>query len=377
MIASNADVLLFAEDPGGANVLAPLVTALNEMNIVTALCADPKVDEYLRDRHIDFMSLEGDAGINLDTVAPRLLVTGTSERPESSSLDFIDAAHRRGITTLAAIDMITNTDRRFRGRSEDPLTHIADYVAVPDDATAAAYLELGVPEARIVVCGHPHYDVVRARRAELERADRAYYRASLLPNAAEDQTVVVLLAEGIDRLNPAASQKSECYTLHGDGTSNDRTTIVLQEVLDGLKALKIRPYIVLRLHPGNGPEDYAPLHHRVDHISRSGDPLPLIWGADLVIGMTTMLLVEAHLLGRPTLSVVPRDIERNWLPTAADELTPVVTDRHDIIPAMHMLLSQAAAPNAKRPDGLPSGAIQNYVTLISGLLTNEERGWAC
>lgn len=369
MTASNTDILLFAEDPGGANVLAPLAPALNEMNIAATLCADKKVESYLSDRHIDFLPLKGDAGTNLDALAPRLLVTGTSERPESSSLDFIDAAGRRGITSLAAIDMITNADRRFRGLSEDPLTHIADYVAVPDDATAAAYAELGVADARIIVCGHPHYDVVRARRADFERSDRKSYRASLLPNAAEDEMVVVLLAEGIDRLNPAASRKSADYTLHGDGTSDDRTTIVLQEVLDGFDALETRPYTVLRLHPGNGPDDYAPLHHRIDHISRGGDPLPLIWCTDLVIGMTTMLLVEAHLLGRPTLSVIPRDIERNWLPTTAKGLTPVATNSNQLRCSLQTICTENLSELKGRQAALPTDAIANYTRVISELLT--------
>ncbi len=375
--AARQDVLLFAEDPGGANILAPFPSLLAETNVRAGLYADARLDAYLGARGIDFTRFDGDADATLDACTPRLLVTGTSEQPDSSSLQFIEAARRRGVPSLAAIDMITNAERRFRGRTDRPLAHIADHLAVPDEATAAAYREIGVPGERITVCGHPHYDVVRARRAAFECADRGPLREAQLPGAGANVPVVAFLAEGIDRLNPAASRKAGDYTLHGDGSSDDRTTIVLQELLDGLAGIEPRPYTVLRLHPGNDPDDYAELRPRIDHISLGGDPLPLVWCADLVVGMTTMLLVEAYLLGKPTLSILPRDSERSWLPTTAAGLTPVATNRHEIETQLQALLSPDRPTASAAQDKLPAGASGNYAELIAKMLAAGPKVHTC
>ncbi len=125
---------------------------------------------------------------------------------------------------------------------------------------------------------------------------------------------------------------------------------------------------MLRLHPGNGLEDYSQLHPRIDAVSHGGDPLPIVWCADLVVGMTTMLLVEAFLLGRPTLSVIPRAAEAEWLPTTASGLTPVATTRAQLIANLTALCSTDPVNIDDDDTVLPRGATANYVRLIENLL---------
>lgn len=366
--SQNLDVLLFAEDPGGANVLAPLAVALHNVNIRAELVADEQVHTYLQARDISFTRYSGDADKTLRANTPQLFVTGTSERRESSSLHLIEAARKHGIPSLAAIDMITNADRRFRGHTGSPLAYMTDHIAVPDAPTAKAYEALGLAQNRITMCGHPHHDTVRARRTAFIAGDSHPLRAQHLPDAPTDRPVFIFLAEGADRLNAAASQKSSDYTLHGDGTSTDRTTIVLEEVLNATANLRPRPYVVLRLHPGNNLEDYSHLRPRIDAVSLGGDPLPLVWCANLVIGMTTMLLVEAYLLGKPTLSVIPRAAEREWLPTTASGLTSVVTTRSQLESYLTLPCAMRTMNIVNEDDVLPKGATTNYVKLIQSML---------
>ena len=365
------DVLMHAEDPGAANILAPLSSGLGDAGLSSRLMASGAAVAYLTDRAITHEPVSDGAGEVLDSVHPRVLVAGTSEDRDGFGLALIDAARERAIPSLGAVDMLANAAFRFRGNSDDPLRHAPDWLAVPDQATADAFAKLGFAHDRVVACGHPHFDVMRARRAEFATQSRADLRAERLPDLPADRPLLVFVAEGIDQLNPAASRIPQDSALTGSGQSLDRTTVVLEELLEAVDNLDPRPVTVLRLHPKNRPDDYGALADRVDHVSHGGDALPLIWCADLVAGMTTFLLVEAHLLGRPTLSVLPDPTDSVWLPTTAAGATPVVSTRESLATA---LADRLQARTAKVQDNalLPSGATQRYVQLVGHLVDLEK-----
>ena len=192
-------------------------------------------------------------------------------------------------------------------------------------------------------------------------------RGELLPDAPSDRPVLVFLAEGVDQLNPDASQATAAYTLRGSGNSDDRTTIVLEEVLAAAARLDPKPYVVLRLHPKNATDDYSELRDALDMVSQGGDPLPLLWCADAVVGMTTFLLVEAALLGLPTLSVLPRAKEVEWLPTTVDRTTPVVTTSVALHNSLEVSLRGDRRSDAVI-DSLPIDSYSRYVAIASFLL---------
>jgi predicted glycosyltransferase len=56
-----------------------------------------------------------------------------------------------------------------------------------------------------------------------------------------------------------------------------------------------------------------------DLISEGGDPLELAYVSDIIVGMTTMLLFEASLLGKSVFSIIPRKFEIDWLPVKIRE----------------------------------------------------------
>lgn len=364
------DVLLFAEDPGAANMIAPLPSALTRAGIASRLVAAERLRPYLADRNVAYSAHTGSATTLLHEAQPRVVASGTSENPASLGLDLIANARTRNVPSVGIVDMAINADQRFRGSGTDPLAYAPDWLIVPDQATAEVYQSLSFRGDRIAVCGHPHDDVVRRRRAELAALDRCELRRQLLPDATPKRPIVVFLAEGPDQLNPAASRANAQYTLTGDGTSDDRTTIVLQEVIAAADRCNPKPHVVLRLHPKNRPDDYAAMHPRIDHVSQGGDPLPLLWCADLVIGMTTFLLVEATILARPTLSVVPRRVEAGWLPSAVSNQIPVVSTRSQLGAAMQDLRTEPS-PAALVGDPMPvSGAAERITALFSTVLAH-------
>lgn len=324
------DVLLYAEDPGAANFVAPLQDALDEMGLAAVLIAEGPAAPYLDDQGVVYRAPESDAETTLDRHAPALVACGTSQNLDTMGLDLIHAARELDIPTLGLVDAYRAASRRFRGRSDDPLAYAPDLIAVPDDPTAKRFEELGVSAGRVYVGGHPRYDLARRLRGDLDGCDRARLRSRHVPGDPGNAPVLVFLAEPSPEQGPWRLVRSPEYTLTGRGHRDDRTAIVLEEVLDALDAVGVERHLVLRLHPKNRPDEFDDYADEVDAKSQGPGLHELLYASDLVVGMSSMALVEAVMLGRPTLSVLPRPSERNWLPTVRLGTTPCATARDEL-----------------------------------------------
>jgi hypothetical protein len=328
----DTDILIFVEDPGAANCVTGVPSALEDLGINVSLFATGTAVGYLDQQGIAFTELPEDsnAGAILDEASPKLVLIGTSENPDTFGLQLVTPAEERGIPTIGIVDGPANPQHRFRGRGDTPFHHAPDFLIVPTDPLKKSFVELGCPEENIFIGGHPYYDAIREKRGALREIGRATLRKKILPEAPDERPLIVFAAEISDGLDPSQFQRSADYTLQGRGDSDLRTNIVLEELLDSLTNLNPKPYMVLRLHPKNTRQEYSVYASEIDHISDGGGPLDICFAADLVVGMTSILLVEAAILGRPTLSVIPREAEKNWLDSIGLGLTNVATSRDEL-----------------------------------------------
>jgi len=347
-------VLAFVEDPGAANWMAPLVGALADDMVV--LTAAGSALSYLADRGLTAIPLESD--VDAETLLarhrPDLLVTGTSENLESPGLALVDAARRAGVPSAALVDQAANAEHRFRGTGNDPLGHAPDLVLVPDDRAAQAFVGLGLARDAIAVTGNPHHDRVLARAAELEAEGRAAVRARVAPDAA-GLPLVVFLAEVGYVVNPEAERWSSEFNFEGRDGQSPRCARMLEELLDALAGLPQRSYVVLRLHPKNTRDEFETYGDAIDLVSQGGDPLSLVWAADLVVGLSGSLLEEAYLMGRPCLSILPHRAERAWLPGLQSGAIPMVEDR--VALRRHLAQPWLAEPARRRSAGTAAAAM--------------------
>lgn len=361
-------ILLYADDPGGCNYLAPIAKALQAEPHLLLVAA--QLAKYAADRGMMVQARAHELNAHAYLKNTSLLIVGTSEDPDCYAHHLVEAARREGVPSIGVVDMNVNADRRFRGRTDNPLAYAPDWLAVSDELTAQSFSELGFPAERLLVCGHPHFDEVRARKAHMSDQRCETMRERFFPSAPPGRPIWMFLAEGVDQLNPAESHRNAHYTLAGRGGSDFRGAIVLEEILNAARDLHPRPWVVLRLHPKSHESDFSGLAPELGDISRDGDPLPLIKAADLVIGMSTMLLVEAYLLGCPHLSVLPRESERHWLFTLERGLTPVVSTRDSLREAL------ACDPGFFIPAGdeLPFGATTRLVSFVEGQKWRQSHG---
>jgi hypothetical protein len=326
------DILIYVEDPGAANFVASFPEALAQRGWQYALMTRGTATDYLSKQGIASVQVPATATAAqlLDQVRPRLLLVGTSEDSDSIGLELVLAARRAGIVSVGVVDSAANADYRFRGRTDNPRAYSPDWVLVPDLYARDRFLELGFSRGRVLTCGHPHHDRVRAVGEQLARRTRAEMRGAHFPGAGSRQPIFVFVTEISAGLNPAQFLRSPEYTLVGRGRRSERTAIILEEFLDAAKELEPKPYLVLRLHPKEIAKHHGEYLSEFHQVSKEHSGLEVVYAADLVAGMTSMLLQEAALLGRPTLAILPRLVEKEWLTTIRCGITPCVTAREPL-----------------------------------------------
>jgi hypothetical protein len=345
------DVLVHVEDPGAANLVTDIEQDLARQGIHALLVA-----EGLGRSHLDRLARssasreDADAATLLARHSPRLVVVGTSDNADGFGRALVREARAAGIGTIAVIDMAFNAERRFRGRSGRPLDDAPDAIAAADDDVLSAFVGLGFPQACITVVGNPHFDRAIAWRDANAAMDPLDFRARLLPDVGRDRKLVLFMSEARFRLNPEDSTRSPAYSLAGRGGNDFRSAIVLEEILDAAHVSRHRPGVILRPHPANDPQEFDRYRDELVTTMTGPELWPLMRSVDLVVGMTSIVLTEAMLIGCRVLSVVPRAREESWIQPPARGCIACVSSRATLRQALEVLLD----PSAPTPNSLPS-----------------------
>lgn len=328
------DLLVFVEDPGPANYVAPISKELVRHGIDHVFLATGLAEEFLSKRHVQTETVE-EISVADDVFAkfePRLILTGSSENPQTLGLSLIREARKRRITTIGLIEYGVHVEYRFRGTSGNPWAFAPDWLLVPDEQTKKDCVRTGFPIEQIVVCGNPHFDYVLEQGKSFAERGYGNLRQIVLPGLSEDREVIVFLSEGSAKVEPLTPRVpvSE-YTMTGRGESFGRTEIAFEEMVLALGSISPKPYVILRPHPKDDPEDFAKYVGDFDAIDYQTPILELLTCADLVVGLTSMSILEAVLLGKRTLSILPREVEKEWLPNIRIGITPHVSTRKQLV----------------------------------------------
>jgi hypothetical protein len=268
----------------------------------------------------------------------QVLVTGTSVNGVDLEKQFILAARANGIASIALLDFWSNYRLRFSSR-EGRLDCFPDRVAVMDTTARREMIEEGFDPARLVVTGQPAFDDLGRWRAAFPVGRRAEVRRAW--KVEEDASLVLFASQPISTLCRGAEA-----LLPDPGYDELTVAGLLVSTLEKISAESRKQMtLVIRPHPREDAaafEQFRSAHVDV-RVSREGDVRELIMAADLVAGMSTVLLVEACYLGAVVVSLQPNLNETDSVPTNRLGFSRAIYRAEEVLPSVRELLCDEAA----------------------------------
>jgi hypothetical protein len=373
-------VAAVAGDPGGANALGPVIEALLTSGRRVQAFAYRQAAGVWRYRGLAYQELTEtmsvpDAIRCLQAASAGVLLAATSCNGVNLEQRFVAAARRLGTPSLAVLDFWSNYRLRFtdeRGAWAD----LPDRIAVMDEWARAEMIAEGFAAERLCVTGLPALDDLERCRAGFTPEARARLRARW--GCRTGEKLVLFASQPL-----AALTGSGAMDLTFPGYTEHTVLAAVVPALDRLARRRgARILLLIRPHPR---EDAAALRGLAGEAVRvvvdgSGDGREVALTCDLVAGMSTVLLVEACLLGCVVVSLQPGLSRPDALPTNRWGSSRAVYRAQDIEPALDSLLFDEAARRQYRArtlqHGVRPGAAARVVQLLDCLAARIRTGEA-
>ncbi len=280
-------IVVLAEDPGGANLVASYILENDLKDRCHYVLTGPAIKLF--EATLGPLDLE-EIDV-LASVVPEssmlICATGGNYRPV---INAIHQARTLGVKSVAYLDHWTYYAIRF-GSSGDWIENLPDEVWLTDEhALEQARLER-FPEDRLKVVGDPYL------RRNVERIQ------SLRDSGTRDGFRVLYMSEVLEEAPPHEGPTAAEYRYDGHSILNDIAHAVKATASDELE-------LVVRLHPSESRDKYDRAISELSHqqrVSKSfeSDIAVDIANSDIVIGAQTAALVLALAAGVPAVSYIP------------------------------------------------------------------------
>jgi hypothetical protein len=290
-------LLICATDAGGARNLAPVAAlAGGDAFVVASDTTEALFAEYGIAPSLEPVGNTAAAAALLERVRPRALICGTA-RYEDAERRLTAAACGRAVPSVAVLDEWFDYRMRFQDAGGG-LGFMTDLICCPDQAARAGAMDDGLPVDRLAVTGSP------ALAALADAIETFAARPPAMPACWRGDAAMLrlLFVSETHRLDYGDAAGRPGQLGPWLGYTEDDVRAALARVLD---REQMRCSVVEKLHPSTTqmPSSLATAS-RWQVVAR--EPLwPLLWHADIVIGMRSMALLEAALMGHRPLSFQP------------------------------------------------------------------------
>jgi hypothetical protein len=296
-------ILSFAREAGAGDALGPVLLQLRDSGAHSLVfAADAAVVSFRRQgvacqelRHFTDDGLDASCRASWRTL-PDVVFTSATSLP---SLDMTERylwrwAAARGVPSAAVIDQWQNYALRFSGNSShERLAYLPDAIFLMDEVAFEEAVADGVPANRLRITGQPALDALVADGRPLARVKALRSGLAIDPAA----LVVVFVAESLARDFGASLGYDEYSVLR----------FVIDLLIESVSAASRPIHLIVKLHPQNRRDAFDHLLHEMPFptsiVGAEMDTLTVVGGADLVVGMSSIVLVHALLLRRPTVSL--------------------------------------------------------------------------
>mgnify|MGYP002511443057 CR=1 FL=1 len=301
-------LLLFARDPGGANVILPVYEKIKEQYEVLAYAREfawkRLADAGLPARNIDKECATltyADIKNFLKRQKPDLVITSTS-LDDFTERYLWKASEELHIKSFAILDQWMNLGIRFsdcdysqeeRYRRDRRHPYLPYRILAMDELAGELLKEDGIHAEKIALTGQPHFDTVRER---FQHAAQVY---------GSDKWNVVFASEPIYR-NYDCCDGTKRYWGYNERTIFDNLYDCLQKAAADAPG-QIR--LIIRPHPREDREYWDALADKLNNagitlaVDSENDSFSVLKSADLVCGMSSMFLLEAMICGKQVVSV--------------------------------------------------------------------------
>jgi len=297
-------VLVCATDAGGGRNISPVIEALARRGCSVTAVISPTVRRLCPEiggagTEVCLMDAGEVQAVRrlAQKVRPAAIVCGTT-RHFSFERELVRWGQEAGIRSVVVLDEWY----RFRERFEDAqghLTCLPTAVAVPDALAFRDAVAEGLPAERCHITGSPNLMALTDLAMRFQESPPA--RPAMLGEA--DRPVVTFLSE--THVRDYGSGPGEAGSLGTYLGYTERS--VRDEVVEALARL-VRPVLLVeKPHPADErtPTPMKPTKHIEWRYAATIDLWPLLWHSDLVVGMRSMALLEACLLGCRAISYQP------------------------------------------------------------------------
>ncbi len=342
-----AAVVCVARQAGTANAFAPVVEQLRTSGVPVRGIAFSPAWEALKRHGVDVHRVESASeGLAWLEALDRsgFLLAGTSEHASEDAV-FWNWARRRGVPHVAFVDSWVNYWQRFTSEGGERFNLLPEAVAVVDRLAAERMIEAGCPHEAIVVLGNPAFDPWLRWPPARHREWRRQLRAGTQRRVA------------VFTLEPVAGADDAAFPGY---TEDDALACALAALSAFANAEGSRWQVLIKPHPRQTADEASTIVDRCADPAPSGlnlqiagteDRRQLVAIADLVLGITSMFLLEASLTGTPVISIQPGR-RRGCDLTDRPGIT-VATSREQVSRALRALLpggvGTAPVPPSTRP----------------------------
>jgi hypothetical protein len=332
-------VLVVARDAGAASALAPVVAALIDEG-----AARPEIVAWANARAVfeaeglpvrEFAEDAEPREIEslLASIGAAIVLSGTSLHVELDSR-YWAAADAAGLPSLALLDHWKNYAERFTVASSFDV--LPTVIAVMDDVAAHELVALGCPPDRVRVTGQPRFDAL----------------LGVHPPDLRERARGALGIDASRRVAVFASQPRGIPYDEGGGFTQEEA---LAAFFDALEEVAPDALALVKLHP---VEQMEPIAAAVStrggndiRLLDEGSTLQLAAAADVFCGMTSIVLLDAALLGVPTVSIRPGCGASHFVDVNAD-LIRTATTPEEVRAALAEGLAQGhTAPSSRLSSG--------------------------
>ncbi len=330
-------VLFSANDPGGAEAIVPVVTALRaQHHEVQGILTGPAKRVFDRGgiSYIDADEHRSGGVEQALAFRPDVMLVGTSGTISIDKEMMLKLGP--AVPTVSVLDFWGNPVQRFSGEAGD-LRFLTSVVCVMDEDMKRDMLAVGIPEERIAVTGNPHFEgfehgITRDR---------------------EDRTEILFVSQPI-------SLSRERYGF-------DEFTVLDMVV----RTLPLGHHVCIRLHPRDEPRKYDTyLSDRISLCAEASVHVDLS-RAGLVLGMFSPVLLQAAAAGKQVVSVEPTSTGEDPLPTRSKDALLQVKSEVDLAAALSAYAGGSDVADPRRFQQLfPKGAALRVVRILERVVAS-------